>query len=95
MAVLFGILMLFAGQPEHVTISGRVVDKDGNGIPGVLMTLRPYGDTNQDGRVDMRDYALWQQGAPAEVCEGCPTTLREQWALRIGNLRGPTFTGGR
>lgn len=89
------LLLMVLGRAEYVTISGRVVDAQGNGVPGVLMTLRPYGDANEDGRVDMRDVALWQQGAPAERCSGCPTELREQWVLRIDNMRGPVFTGGR
>ena len=47
-------------QRQTITISGRVVDEDGNPVPGVTIRAITFGDFDQDGDVDLADYQVFQ-----------------------------------
>ncbi|HEY3242926.1 MAG TPA: hypothetical protein VGM03_06190 [Phycisphaerae bacterium] len=86
--VLGARYVLSDDPPEIVvrTISGTVSTSSGAPVAGVAMVPRTYGDLNDDGRVDLQDVALLQQGAFEPQLGPAGT-----WPVMLAQLRGPVF----
>lgn len=77
MSIITYILLSLVSQ---LTISGRVVDESGRGVPQVKIQAITFGDYDEDGDVDLVDVATFQRERPY-----LPT-----WRIMHTQLRGPS-----
>jgi hypothetical protein len=87
---VLGTSFVLSGDPREIvvrTITGTVTTSTGVPVAGMAIVPRTYGDLNDDGRVDLEDVALLQQGASEPQLGPAGT-----WPVMQAQLRGPVFS---